>query len=155
MSVTNLAPKPTESGGDVPAGEEKAKKKGGKKKKLIILVALLVVGGAGYWFFLKPSGPPPPPVPGETVALEPIQLNLEGGHYLRLGLALQMSADVHEAPDGSKALDAAIDLFSGREMAEINTGKQRQELKAELMEHLEEAYHHDVLDVYFTEFVTQ
>ena len=33
MSVTNLAPKPTESGGDVPAGEEKAKKKGGKKKK--------------------------------------------------------------------------------------------------------------------------
>ena len=40
-------------------------------------------------------------------------------------------------------------------MAEINTGKQRQELKAELMEHLEEAYHHDVLDVYFTEFVTQ
>lgn len=155
MSVTNLAPKPGASGGEAPEGEAKGKKKGGKKKLLLILVALLVVGGAAWYFFLKPSGAPAPPQPGETVSLEPIQLNLEGGHYLRLGMALQLSADVHEEVDGSKALDAAIDLFSGREMSEINTGKQRQDLKADLMERLEKAYHHEVLDVYFTEFVTQ
>ena len=70
-------------------------------------------------------------------------------------MALELSADVTEEIDGSKALDAAIDLFSGREMSEVNTGKQRQDLKAELLERLAEAYEHEVLDVYFTEFVTQ
>lgn len=159
MSVTTLPP--TTAGAEAPADGKKAKKAkkekkaGGKKKKILILLVLLVVGGAGYFFFLKPSGPPPEPVPGETVALESIQLNLEGGHYLRLGMALQLSADVHEEIDGSKALDAAIDLFSGLEMSEVNTAKQRQELKAELLERLEKAYEHSVLDVYLTEFVTQ
>ena len=52
------------------------------------------------------------PEPGEVVTLEPIQINLAGGHYLRIGLALQLTADAHEA-DGSKALDATIELFSG------------------------------------------
>ncbi len=153
MSVTTLPPNATEAEGD--GKKAKKEKKGGKKKKLIILLVLLIAGGAGWFLFLKPAGPPPEPLPGETVALESIQLNLEAGHYLRLGLALQLTADVHGKVDGSKALDAAIDLFSGREMSEINTGKQRQELKEELMHRLEKAYHHEVLDVYFTEFVTQ
>ncbi|WP_248580332.1 flagellar basal body-associated FliL family protein [Nocardioides sp. InS609-2] len=154
MSVTTLPPNET-SGADAPGGDGKKPKKGGKKKLLILLVLLVVVVGAGWFFFLKPTGPPPQPVPGETVALESIQLNLEGGHYLRLGMALELSADVTEEIDGSKALDSAIDLFSGREMSEVNTGKQRQDLKAELLKRLEEAYEHEVLDVYFTEFVTQ
>lgn len=148
MSVTTIAP-----GGE--AAEETPKKKRGKKKIIIVLVLLLVVGAAGWFFFLKPAGAEPAPLPGETVTLEPIQMNLEGGHYLRLGMAMQLTADVHEEVDGSKALDAAIDLFSGREMSEVNTGKQRQDLKKELLERLEKAYHHEVMDVYFTEFVTQ
>ncbi|WP_426242368.1 flagellar basal body-associated FliL family protein [Nocardioides sp. LHG3406-4] len=151
MSVTNLAPNATSAA----APEDEPKKKGGKKKKLLILLALVVVGAAAWFFLLKPPAAAPAPEPGETVALEPIQLNLEGGHYLRLGMALQLTADVHEEVDGSKALDAAIDLFSGREVAEVNTGKQREDLKTELLKRLKEAYHHDVLDVYFTEFVTQ
>ncbi len=158
MSVTTLPPSAA-PGTEAPEGNgkkpKKEKKKGGKKKMLLILVVLLVAGGAGWFMFLKPAGPPPEPVPGETVKLESIQLNLEAGHYLRLGLALQLTAEVHEEVDGSKALDAAIDLFSGREMSEVNTAKQRQELKEELLKRLEKAYHHDVLDVYFTEFVTQ
>ncbi|CAA9401223.1 flagellar basal body-associated protein FliL [uncultured Nocardioides sp.] len=149
MSVSTIAP-----GTAADAPEAEGGKKGGRKKLVLVLVALLVVGGAA-WFFLKPAGPPPEPVAGEVLTLDPIQLNLEGGHYLRLGMALQFTADVHEGADGSKALDAAIDLFSGREMTEINTGKQRQELKKDLLHHLEEVYHHEVMDVYFTEFVTQ
>ena len=46
-----------------------------------------------------------PPKPGEVVTLEPIQINLAAGHYLRIGIALQLTAKAHEA-DGSKALDA-------------------------------------------------
>ena len=149
MSVTAIAP----NAGDTAA--EGGKKKGGKKKIIIIALLVAVLGGAGWFFFLKPSGPPPPPEPGEVLALEPIQINLESGHYLRLGMALQFSAEVHGGADGSKALDRAIDLFSGLPMSEVNNGKHRAELKKELMHHLEEDYHHDVLDVFFTEYVTQ
>jgi flagellar FliL protein len=147
MSTTTTAP-PT-------PGAEEEPTKGGKKKLVIIAVLVLVLGGAGYWFFLKPSGPPPPPEPGEVLALEPVQVNLEGGHYLRIGIALQMTAGLAEEPDGSKALDAVIDLFSGRDVAELGKVKERQQLKAELMDRLAEEYHDEVMGVYFTEFVTQ
>jgi flagellar FliL protein len=150
MSVSTIAP-----GTAADAPEDADRKRRGRRRLILVVVALLVAGGAGWFFLLKPAGAPPEPVAGEVLTLEPIQMNLEGGHYLRLGIALQFTADVHEGADGSKALDAAIDLFSGREMSEINTGKQRQELKKELLHQLEEAYHHEVMDVFFTEFVTQ
>ena len=57
--------------------------------------------------------------------------------------------------DGSIAMDAAIDLFSGRSMAEVSTSKERRKLKRELEHELEELYHGDVMGVYFTEYVTQ
>ncbi len=126
---------------------------GGKKKLLIMLVLLLVLGGAGYWFFLRPSGPKEP-VPGEVMTMEPIQVNLADGHYLRIGIALQLSAEAHEA-DGSKALDAVIDLFSGVDQGELIKAGQREEFKHTLEEELHHSYHGDVLEVYFTEFVTQ
>ena len=88
------------------------------------------------------------------MTLEPIQVNLADGHYLRVGIALQLSAEAHEA-DGSKALDATIDLFSGVDRAELVKAGQRQELKHQLEEKLHDDYHGDVLEVYFTEFVTQ
>jgi flagellar FliL protein len=128
--------------------------KGGKLKKILVLVVLLgVVGGAVWFFFLKPK-PVEAPKPGEVVALEPIQINLAAGHYLRVGVALQLTETAHEA-DGSKALDATIATFSGREMEEVLAAKERKHLKEELMKQLEHLYHGDVMDVYFTEFVTQ
>ncbi len=114
---------------------------------------LLLVLGAGWWFFLKPSGPKQPE-PGEVMTLEPIQVNLADGHYLRIGVALQLTAEAHEA-DGSKALDAVIDLFSGVDQAELVKAGQRHEFKEQLEERLHEDYHGDVMEVYFTEFVTQ
>jgi len=134
-------------------GEEQPKKRSKKKLLIAILVPVLLLG-AGYWFFLKPSGPPPPPVAGEVVPLDAIQVNLASGHYLRVGLALQLVEGAHEI-DGSQALDATIDLFSGRSMEEVLTAKERKSLKTELQEELEHAYHGDVMEVYFTEFVTQ
>ena len=148
MSTTTTAPAAA-------GAAEEEPKKGGKKKLIIIAVLVLVLGGAGYWFFLKPSGPPPPPEAGEVQALEPIQINLAAGHYLRLGIALQLTTAVAEELDGSKALDAAIDLFSGLEVVELEKAKERQVLKEELAEILEESYHGEVMGVYFTEFVTQ
>lgn len=144
--MTALATEPATTADAAPA-------KGGKKKKLVVVavVLLLALGGA-YQFVLK--GGPTEPQPGEVLVLEPIQLNLEGEHYLRLGLALQLTADAHE-PDGSKALDAAITLLSGRSIDELAEPGEREGLKAELNETLQESYHGEVMEVYFTEFVTQ
>jgi flagellar FliL protein len=135
------------------AAEAKEKKKGGKKKLVIILVAVLALGGGGYWFMLRPK-PPAAPKPGSVVALDPIQINLEGAHYLRVGIALQLTDKTKEA-DGSKALDATIDEFSGLTVTEVTDPKKRRQLKLELTHKLEKLYEDEVMGVYFTEFVTQ
>ncbi|WP_258236814.1 flagellar basal body-associated FliL family protein [Nocardioides campestrisoli] len=149
MTVTAMPPAPA---GQAPAAPEEPEKKS-RKKLLLVLVLVLAVGGAGWFFFLKPSGPSEP-VPGEVMALESMQLNLAGGHYLRLGLALQLEEGAHEV-DGSKAMDAAISIFSGLEMSALVRGEQREELRGQLLEKLDHAYHGEVLEVYYTEFVTQ
>lgn len=134
--------------------QEAPKKKGGLKKILIIMVVVALVGGGVWNFMFKPEPKKEEPVPGEVVALEPIQINLAAGHYLRIGLALQLVEKAHKL-DGSKALDAAIELFSGKEMVELSKPKEREHLKHELNEELHHRYHGEVLEVYFTEFVTQ
>lgn len=139
--------RPSTAAEDVP-------EKGRSKKKLIVIGLVLVLGAAAaWWFLLRPTGPAEPE-PGEVMTMEPIQVNLADGHYLRVGIALQLSAEAHEA-DGSKALDATIDLFSGVDQAHLAKAGQRQELKEQLEKKLHDAYHGDVLEVYFTEFVTQ
>ncbi len=147
-----MAKKPAKA---TPEGEDAPK--AGKKKLIMIVVGLLVVGVAAYWFVLKPEpkAKKEKPVAGEVVALEPRQLNLEGGHYLKLGLALQGTDSVAHAIDGSKALDAAIEIFSGRSIEELSRPEELHQLKQELKKELEHLYHGDVMDVYFTDFVTQ
>jgi len=137
--------------------DQATEKKGGGKKKLVIIVLLVaVLGGAGYWFFLKPSsGAAPAPKPGAVLALDPIQVNLDDGHYLSIGIALQLTAGAGEETDGSKALDAVIDLYSGRSVAELLKPKARIELKKELKAKLSELYDEEVMDVYLTQFVAQ
>ncbi|HEX2174446.1 MAG TPA: flagellar basal body-associated FliL family protein [Nocardioidaceae bacterium] len=137
---------------DVTAEEPK------KSKKKLVAVGLVIALAAGaYWFVLKPSPSEAEaePEPGAVVVVEPIQINLAAGHYLKIGLALQASAEAHEDPDGSKALDSAIELFSGMPMEDLALAEDRAKLKKKLLHDLEERYHGEVLDVYFTEFVTQ
>lgn len=158
MSVTAIKATKATKGTDSDEGKDKATKgaKGGKKKLLMIVAVVLVVAGAAYWFVLKPSGGAEEgPKPGLIVPLEPTQINLASGHYLKLGIALQLVEGAPEEVDGSKALDAAIDLFSGRTVEEVSTAKERRALKEELATTLEKSYEEEVMGVYFTEFVTQ
>jgi flagellar protein FliL len=136
-----------------PAENETPPKAGKKKLIAIVLVLVAALGGAGWFFFLKPGGEEAPK-PGAVAPLDPIQVNLAGGHYLRLGLALQLVEGAHEV-DGSKALDAAITVFSGRPIGEVNQPETREHLRDELLHLVEEGYHHEVIEVYFTEYVTQ
>jgi flagellar protein FliL len=139
-----------------PSTEAAAQPEKKSRKKLIIaVVLLLVVAGAAYWFFLKPKGPTPPPEPGDVVALEAVQVNLAEGHYLRMSLALQATTSVAHEVEGSKALDLAISTFSGQKVGDLANPETLTHLKEELLKEIEHAYHGDVMDVYYTEFVTQ
>ncbi|MCB2175957.1 MAG: flagellar basal body-associated FliL family protein [Actinomycetales bacterium] len=156
------------SSGDASVQEIPAKKGSKKKLLVILLVVVLVAAGAGYWFVLKPkaaaadgaatsqSAPAEPEQePGTVMAIDSISINLAGGHYLRLGMALQLTADVKEDPDTARALDLAIALFSQQPLEEVSDEAKREALKAELLSELEEAYEGEVMGLYFTDFVTQ
>ncbi len=147
------------AGGD--GDEGKGAKKGKKKLVMALAVVVLAGGGGGGWFVFGPgksaeAAPEEEEVElGGVVVVDPISINLADGHYLKLGLGLQTIAAVAHEPDGSIALDAAITLYSGRPMSELTDPAQRDALKEELRHTLEEEYHHDVVDVYFTEYVMQ
>lgn len=149
MSLTEMAP---------PTADQETTGKSGGGRKVLLLGLLVVVGvaAAAWWFVFKPGpGHKPEPEPGEVVKLEAIQVNLAGGHYLRVGLALQ-TIEGHETElDGSRALDTAIELFTGEEIDKLIQPGYRNKLKAELLHELEEVYEGEVMDVYFTDFVTQ
>lgn len=136
--------------------EEEAPEKSasGRGRKLLVLVVVPVLLAAAAWFFLLRGGGHEEPKPGEMLPLEATQLNLADGHYLKIGIALQLVEGAEEV-DGSKALDATIDLFSGREVDELTRPETRQTLKRRLSTELEERYEGAVMEVYFTEFVTQ
>lgn len=149
-------------GAEAEAAAAPAKK---KKGKLVVVVAVVVLalGAAAYFFLLAPGddhaaeaeAAHEPVELGEVVQAESVSLNLADGHYLRLGIALQLTAEVHGEVNTAQALDHAIALFSGRKIAEVTDPATRDHLKAELVHKLEKTYHGDVVDVYLTEYVTQ
>jgi flagellar FliL protein len=136
------------------AAEDAAPKKSKKKLIIIAAVVLLLAAGGGYFFFFKSSAPAAP-VAGAVVPLEAVNINLAGGHYLKVGLALQVTASPSHEPDGSHALDIMISKLSHRSVAELSSNETRDKLKEELLKDIEKAYHHDIMDIYFTEFVMQ
>ena len=114
--------------------EAPAPAKGGKRKLLLALVVLVAAAGAAAWFFLFSGGSAEAeePHPGDTVALEPIAVNLAGGGFLKIGVTLQLTEDAVELSDpaGSKALDLVISQFSQAQRVDV-TGA-RDALKAAL-----------------------
>jgi flagellar FliL protein len=128
------------------------------RKKVVLALLVLVALAAGAWFFLlRPGGEAADakPAAGEVVALDPMSINLAGGHYLRVGIALQVVEKPKTEPEGSKALDLTISTLSGRQVADLADTTKRDAIKAELAGKIAKAYDGDVMDIYFTEFVTQ
>lgn len=140
-----------------------------KSKKLLMIIIIAVVvlagGGAGAFFLLKKPAEAKPvePVKGAVVSMDnAITINLADAHYLKLGFTLQLTeAAGEEAPDIAEAIDLAIDQYTGMKIAELETEKGRGTAKEELLEKIEKAYLKEgegespVMDIYFTQFVTQ
>ena len=144
------------------AETEETEGKGGKKKLLMIVGVLIVAAaGAAYFFLFSGSGEAEAeePVAGDVLALEPIAVNLAGGGYLKIGVTLQFTEEGSAAghggsgPDGSKATDLIISTFSQAAPADVIGA--REALKVALEEKIIEAYHGDVMDIYYNEYVTQ
>lgn len=130
-----------------------------KSKKLLIIVVVLVVAiaAAAYFLVFAPKdteAAEPAPEPGAVLAVEAMSINLAQGHYLRLGLGLQLTTEALEV-DAAKARDAAIALFSGRSVEEVSDPATRAMLKIELADELAELYDGEVMGVYLTDYVTQ
>lgn len=125
---------------------------GGGKLKVLVPICAVALAGAG-WLTLQ-DGSGQEPEPGEVMVLDPVQLNLAAGRYIRIGLALQLAEGVKEV-EGSRALDAAITTFSGLPLSAVDGSSEREKLKAELTAVLKQIYPDEVLDSYFVEFVTQ
>lgn len=142
---------------DNAAGSDATAKKPRKKLLIMIIAAVLLLGGGagGYAMFTGEDGPEPPPEPGIVIPLEAITINLTDGHFLKISIALQATAEVTEELDGSKALDILISEFSNRSVAELSSNGAREEAKKHLIEKIGEAYEGEVMGIYFTQFVMQ
>ena len=130
---------------------------GGKKKLVIVLLAvLLAVGAAAYFFLSSTSAKAAAPEPGVVLTVDPIAVNLAGGGYLKIGIKMQLTADVGEKdqPDTGKATDLIISTFSGASPADVSGA--RDALKAALQQKIIKAYGKDVvMGIYYSDYVTQ
>ncbi len=141
---------------DKTAETDEAEAKGGKKKLFIIALVVLLVAGAGAYFLLFSGGSAKAaaPTPGAVVRLDPVAVNLAGGGYLRVGVALQLTADADaKAVDGAKATDLVISTFSQAAPADI-VGS-RETLKKSLEKKIIKAYDGSVMGIYYTDYATQ
>jgi len=104
------------------------------------------------------------PTSAKTLAqfakLDDITLNLEDGHYLKIGIALQLSpkalvTDYTTGGSASMALDLAISVLGADTYNQLMQPAFRADAKAELDKQVVAAYGGLVQGIYFTDFVMQ
>ena len=142
-----------------------APKKSKKMLMIIVIAAVVLLGGGGAGAFFMLSGDDAKaeaaPKKGAVTAIdESLTINLADGHYLKLAFALQQTEDAGtEEVDTSEAINEAIDMYNGKTVAELSTAKGREAIKEELLAELIKTYTEDgkkmVMDIYYTQFVTQ
>ncbi len=89
-----------------------------------------------------------------------VTVNLEDGHYLKVGLAFQLPVgkDPKAAKDeglAAKATDMALAALSKHTMDELSKPASRQKIQQQLSFDTCRSYEAGVLSTYFTEFVMQ
>jgi flagellar protein FliL len=170
------------------ATNEPAASKRSKKMLIPIVVLALGLGGGGYFFMAGSSAQAAPKTGASTtstttalgpiVRLEPTTLNLSDGHYLRVGIALQLvkkpkDKDLATAAAGggggegakkvdpasplsgeeAKALDIAIAELGDMTADQLEAPNARLVARDALTKKLNEVYGGDIVQVYFTDFV--
>ena len=147
---------------DAGAAVAEAPKKSKKMLMIIVIAAVVLLGGGAGAFFMMKGGSEAEAAPAKGVVVaidEALTINLADGHYLKLKFSLQQTAEVVEEVDTSEALNLAIDEYTGKSVAELSTEKGREEIKQKLLAKVIKAYTaedvKEVMDIYYTQFVTQ
>ena len=98
---------------------------------------------------------------GPVLDIDPKTMNLDGTHFLKVGLSLQLPAgsvpeEVKATENwGSVASQLVIDTFSGRTFDELGNDALRLELQHEIGNEVCEKTDGEVVTVYLTDFVMQ
>ena len=139
--------------------------KGSRLRIVVVVLAILLVAAGVYMYLGNGSSDAPAdaqPVAvaaidkGEVIKLEPIFINLKDERFLKVGLALQTTLTGDDVElDGSMALDAAIEVFSNKDLEQLVSESGRAQLKEALLTLVTEKYGAQVIDIYLTEFVMQ
>ena len=111
----------------------------------------------------KPSTTPTtkPELAGPVLELDSKTMNLDGSHFLKIGISLQLPAA--SVPDtvkttenwSSLASQLVIDTFSGRSFAELSNDGLREKLQHQIGNEVCEKTAGKVVTVYFIDFVMQ
>ena len=102
-----------------------------------------------------------PELTGPVMELDSKTMNLDGSHFLKIGISLQLPAGA--VPDtvkttenwSSVASQLAIDTFSGRSFAELSSDSLREQLQHQIGNEVCEKTDGKVVTVYFIDFVMQ
>jgi len=157
-----------------PTAEAAPAKSGGLLRTVVIVFLLIGIAGVGFVMGGRGGAAPAAPAAadaaaaeaekepeekGPIVEMEPINVNLAEGHYLRIAVALGLSPEVKleegKEFDKAAASDVVLGTFSGMAMADLTSTEGREKARGHLLEALELHYGKDVVRVYFTEFVMQ
>ncbi len=98
---------------------------------------------------------------GPVLELDSKTLNLDGSHFLKIGISLQLPAG--SVPDtvkisenwGSIASQLALDTFSGRSFAQLGNDALREQLERQIGNEVCMKTEGKVVTVYFIDFVMQ
>ena len=98
---------------------------------------------------------------GPVLELDSKTMNLDGTHFLKVGVSLQLPAA--SVPDtvkitenwSSMASQLVLDTFSGRSFAELSNDATREQLQRQIGNEVCEKTEGKVVTVYFIEFVMQ
>jgi flagellar FliL protein len=88
---------------------------------------------------------------------EPLTINLAGGHYLKLAIAVELVAGkaTKDTFASSQAAQLVIQEFSDRSVPSLSSNAARDKLTKDLTSRIKKAYPGEVYDVFLTQFVTQ
>ena len=141
------------------------------KLKIILPVLLLVLAGGGgaYKFLLSGGGSAkkaaPPKVAGELLALAPdFTVNLDGGHYGKVSVALEMEGAIPKAAEGATAPtlkeNAVVRSIVTNDLTGLGTDdliqrQSRERLLTDILKDLQSQTDEKVTHVFFTDVVVQ
>ena len=142
------------------------------KKILIPLIAVLAIGGyAGYSFAMPKPKTPKPKVNGTIYILpKPFTLNMAGGQYATLTVALDLSAtqtegvtDPNNPPPtgfGSLPEEAVVraiitDVVTGQPASALISASGRQHMEDEILRDIKHQTDDHITGIYFTDLAVQ